>query len=108
MALHRLDARPEHQTAPSGRVARLTLRLVIVALTLASVAVYIARTRDDDLAGSQVERYCRYLVFSQLQLDHCVENINDDFVVRARNQAAEYAMGIDTRCLADAGPLCVE
>ena len=56
--------------------------------------------------GDPVARYCEYGSVSQGQLDGCKSHVSESDFSASSTDAARYARGELSDCLADAGPFC--
>jgi hypothetical protein len=72
-------------------------RLLVAALVMAGLAA---------CGGTSVSDYCSYGAVSEAQLEGCIEHITTREVDGLDTNAARYARGELTECLADSGPFC--
>lgn len=112
---HRPD-RPRPPRAQQRSQSRLMLLLLFGLIPMLVVVVVVLNSLSsgppDQTTGNAqrdlnvVTRYCIYSAKTLDAYDGCLSQTDRRVVARERTNAARYARGELTRCLADAGPRC--
>ncbi len=107
--------RGEREFVQGRSRARLILLLLFVGLPVVVLVVVVLNSLasgppDRDAQASTdlnaITRYCIYKTRNDGQYDDCLKRSDPRVVRREDSNAARYARGELTRCLADAGPRC--
>jgi hypothetical protein len=108
--------RGEADIAKGRSQARLILLLLFAAIPFVVLLVVVLNSlasgppdRQVQAAQgelNQVTRYCVYKTRGDGQYDDCLKRSDPRVIRREDTNAARYARGELTRCLADAGPRC--
>jgi hypothetical protein len=108
--------RPRPARAHARSQSRLLLLLMFGAIPMVVVFVVVLNSLSNgppavDARGSgqsleRVTRYCNYTANDEVY-EACLTRTDPRVVDRERSNAARYARGELTRCLADAGPRCL-
>jgi hypothetical protein len=90
-------------------LAETILRRKPLAWSVAAVlfAWFFTSAGMDDRDSSFVADYCRYGATSEVQLDGCLRNVDEEEVKSGDTSAARFARGRQ-ECLSDSGPFCEE
>ena len=91
---------------PSGRDrGALFVAPFVVLLAGAAFGAFGGLT---DRSTGLLRDYCEYGAVSSAELQGCLNHVSDAAIYRLQTDAAQFARGELTQCLADAGPYCAQ